>query len=86
MGDTDRYFPRGLVGEVRFSLASCNSCIETVRGNDASCVALITFEHSVNAWLGNQWSDRFFQGRGRGSLPSETKVDYNLISFNISLP
>ena len=83
MADTDRYFPRVLVGEARFSLASCT---EIVRGNDASCVALITFEHSVNAWLGNQWSDRLFQGRGRGSLPSETKVDYDLISFNISLP
>lgn len=28
------------------------------------------FEHRVNAWLRNQWSDRLLQGRSRGSLPS----------------
>ena len=41
---------------------------------------IITFQYSVDAWLRNQWPDRLLQGRGRGSLPSEKKPDYNLIS------
>ena len=35
----------------------------------------ITFEHGVDARLGDKWSDRLLQGRGRGSFPSEEKAD-----------
>ena len=75
MGDTDQCFPRVLVGEeARFSLAifNCNGCAaEMMRGGESA-----TFQHSVNAGLGNERSDRLFQGRGRGSLPSEKSAHH----------
>ena len=61
-----------LVGEeARFSLAisHCNSCAAEMMSGEVNLS--ITFEHSVDAGLRNERSDRLFQGRGGGSLPSE---------------